>query len=207
MRLVQTKIISGGDNEEAVRAFEPIKQEITAAIAKVVNPAGASDFAINPIREGNGVVPLKRAFIEHLEERGWLTERGFDGKVPKKIRGESSMGAIDAFRPLQGNLGAFAIEWETGNISSSHRAVNKMCSGILDGLLFGGALVLPSRTMYQYLTDRIGSYQELASYFNLWGRIPFPQPSILAVFEVEHDRIDAGVPLLKKGKSGNAKKD
>jgi hypothetical protein len=207
MKLVQTKILAGESDPVSLAAFELIRAEIEEAITKVVNPPGSTEFVINPTPKGNGVVPIKRAFIASLESRGWLIERGFDGAVTKKIRGESRIGAIDALRPASGLAGKFAVEWETGNISSSHRAVNKMCLGLLNGTIFGGALVLPSRELYQCLTDRIGSYQELESYFSLWSRIPFPQSSILAIFEVTHDRTDETVPVIPKGKDGNADKE
>ncbi len=55
----------------------------------------------------------------------------------------------------------FAIEWETGNISSSHRALNKMTIGLAQGILDYGILILPSREMYQWLTDRVGNFEEI----------------------------------------------
>jgi hypothetical protein len=39
-------------------------------------------------------------------------------------------------------------------ISSSHRALNKMVMGILNGTLIGGALVLPTRELYNYLYSK-----------------------------------------------------
>jgi hypothetical protein len=60
----------------------------------------------------------------------------------------------------------FCVEWETGNISSSHRAINKMALGILKDILIGGVLILPTRKMYSYLTDRVGNFPELAPYPN-----------------------------------------
>ena len=42
-------------------------------------------------------------------------------------------GKIDAVKNLPDGR-YFAFEWETGNISSSHRALNKMAIGLLDGV-------------------------------------------------------------------------
>jgi hypothetical protein len=56
-----------------------------------------------------------------------------------------SPGKIDATKVLDNHL--FALEWETGNISSSHRAVNKMVLGWLRGIFLGAVLVLPSRKL------------------------------------------------------------
>jgi Restriction endonuclease BamHI len=38
------------------------------------------------------------------------------------------------------------VEHETGNISSSHRSMNKMMHGIRREILVGGALVLPTKS-------------------------------------------------------------
>jgi hypothetical protein len=64
----------------------------------------------------------------------------------------------------------FALEWETGNVSSSHRSLNKLVLGIQRGLLVGGALIVPTKHMYRYLTDRVGNYEELAPFFDFYGR-------------------------------------
>jgi hypothetical protein len=97
----------------------------------------------------------------------------------------------------------FALEWETGNISSSHRAVNKMVLGLLRGVLLGTALVLPSRKLYPYLTDRIGNYEELEPYFDVWRAVEI-QEGFLAVFVIEHDAVDSSVPRIMKGTDGRA---
>ncbi|MGA1841038.1 MAG: hypothetical protein ACMUIU_10470 [bacterium] len=41
----------------------------------------------------------------------------------------------------------FCVEWETGNISSSHRAINKMALGIIRDILIGGILIVPTRNL------------------------------------------------------------
>jgi hypothetical protein len=97
----------------------------------------------------------------------------------------------------------FAIEWETGNISSSHRALNKMAVGLLDGMLVGGILILPSRDMYRYLTDRIGNYAEIEPYFPVWKNLQI-QEGVLAVIEIEHDALSVDVPPIRKGTDGRA---
>ncbi len=98
----------------------------------------------------------------------------------------------------------FAVEWETGNVSSSHRALNKMTLGIRDDILCGGILVLPSRRLYELLTDRIGNYREVAPYFDIWRHCDVAKRGILAVLEIEHDREDPSAPALTKGTDGYA---
>jgi hypothetical protein len=80
----------------------------------------------------------------------------------------------------------FVAEWETGNISSSHRAVNKMALGLLTGRISGGVLVLPARKLYRYLTDRIGNYEELRPYFPMWSALPVAD-GYLGILAVEYD--------------------
>lgn len=78
-----------------------------------------------------------------------------------KKRGEGS-----GVTALYTTFGAVALEWETGNVSSSHRSLNKMSLGLLKGVLAAGILVVPSRELYKYLTDRIGNFEELAPYLS-----------------------------------------
>jgi hypothetical protein len=111
-------------------------------------------------------------------------------------------GPIDAVKKLiDGRF--FAVEWETGNISSSHRALNKMAVGLLDGMLAGGVLILPSRNMYQYLTDRIGNYSEIEPYFPVWRNLTVRE-GVLAVIEIEHDGVSMDIPPIRKGTDGRA---
>lgn len=97
----------------------------------------------------------------------------------------------------------FVLEWETGNISSSHRAINKMCLGLLDGTLIGGVLVVPTRAMYKYLTDRVGNFTELEPYFRFWRRCPVKE-GLLAVIAIEHDGVSRDVQRIPKGTDGRA---
>lgn len=97
----------------------------------------------------------------------------------------------------------FCIEWETGNISSSHRAVNKMALGIIKDILIGGALILPTRKMYNYLTDRVGNFPELSPYFPLWKSLPVKE-GLLAIIAIEHDSVSKTVERIPKGTDGRA---
>ncbi|MDI6824861.1 MAG: hypothetical protein QME93_08350 [Bacillota bacterium] len=97
----------------------------------------------------------------------------------------------------------FCVERETGNISSSHRAMNKMALGILRGLMAGGILILPTRQMYKYLTDRVGNFPELEPYFPLWQSLRVTR-GFLAVIAVEHDGVSKDVPRIPKGTNGRA---
>lgn len=196
MKLITQAFLLGGEpqlwDEPVQKAFQEIKQ----AIRNVVWPAGASSFTINPVVEGNGVKPIKNGFVAQLNADGWEPE------VRATLSGELGPGKIDAIKRL-GDGSLIAVEWETGNISSSHRALNKMAVGMLDGRLSAGFLVLPERTLYPYLTDRIGNVQELRPYFTLWKNLRIRQ-GVMAVLGVEHDATSTSVPLIPKGLDGNS---
>jgi hypothetical protein len=170
-----------------------ILSEIQVGISEVVWPAGSNRFTIRPVRKGNGVKPIKDGFLRHLESMGWQTE--------ERVRiGELATGPLDAVKTLSDGR-KFAVEWETGNISSTHRAINKMALGMLRGELHGGAIVLPTRAMYHYLTDRIGNYEEIAPYFDVWRSWPHLQ-GLLAVIAIQHDDESAHAPPIPKGNDG-----
>ena len=171
--------------------------EVLEGVKAVVWPEGGPDFAIFPEREANGVKPIKNACIDYLRARGWEPEKEI------KVGEDSNPGPIDAVRLLSsGKL--FALEWETGNISSSHRAVNKMLLGLKRGIFGAAVLVLPSRAMYKYLTDRVGNLDELKPYFDIWKREDID--GRLTIIAIEHDREDKTVSKIPKGTDGRSKK-
>jgi len=177
--------------------------EIRAAIGHVVWPPGSSEFTIYPESgkkrgEGNGVVPIKRAFVSTLQSMGWDLERKFPVETEPDQR---NFGAIDASKVFGESL--VSVEWETGNISSSHRAVNKMAVGLLEGALSAGVLVVPTVALARYLTDRIGNLAELKPYFRLWETAPI-ENGLLMVIAVEHDSESKDVPRIRKGTDGRS---
>ncbi len=109
---------------------------------------------------------------------------------------------MDAVKPLvDGRL--FALEWETGNISSSHRAINRILLGHQRGLVRGGVLIVPTRAMYRYLTDRVGNLDELLPYYSLWRAYAWDD-GVLAIAAVEHDATSRDVERIRKGTDGRA---
>lgn len=195
MKIVrEISLISVGSFEES-SDWSIIKTEIRESISQIVHPPGTSNFSINPIKHGNGVKPIKEACTIALRDMfGWRLETSINYAT-------RSPGKVDATKVLENHL--FALEWETGNISSSHRAVNKMVLGLLRGIFLGAALILPSRKLYPYLTDRIGNYEELEPYFDVWRSIRLEE-GFLAIFAIEHDRLDPNVPTITKGTDGRA---
>lgn len=142
------------------------------------------------------MVPIKHAFELCLRDKfKWGLQEKMD--IPQT-------GKVDAMRTLPGTKKQFAVEWETGNISSSHRALNKIALGILEEKLLGGALIVPSRKLYNFLTDRIGNFSEISTYFPVWARLNYDCECVISVFEVEHDAESHSVPCIPKGKDGMA---
>jgi hypothetical protein len=163
-------------------------------------PPGSDKFTIYPESgkkrgKGNGVKPIKDGLMVVLARSGWKLEQPLDLATLKRP------GKLDAV--LYSAHGPVAAEWETGNISSSHRALNKMALGLLKGSLAAGVLIVPSRRLYQYLTDRVGNIDELDPYLDLWRSIPFTE-GVLEVVVVEQDGESLEVPMISKGTDGRA---
>ena len=182
------------------REWQTIRDQIHLAAKSVDWPDGTGTFSIYPESgkkrgEGNGVKPIKNRMMEFLKGEGWSLEEPLDIATVKRP------GNLDAV--LYTDSGPFAVEWETGNISSSHRALNKMCLGMLHGTLIGGVLIVPTRKLYRFLTDRIGNWDELVPYLDLWKSIPVDE-GVLEVVVIEHDEESFDVPRIPKGTDGRA---
>lgn len=182
------------DDFSRTAEFGIVEKDIKDAIALIRWPPESDSFALYPDTgrgrgQGNGVGPIKSAFILHLRERGW---------VPEHQR-------FDAHYSFSSDTLPFAVEWETGNISSSHRAINRLALGMLEDRISGGVLVVPSAEMYRYLTDRVGNARELVPYhdlWRLWGK--HLQFGYLAIVTVEHDLLSRDVERITKGTDGRA---
>ncbi|WP_372013554.1 PDDEXK family nuclease [Pseudoxanthomonas sp. 10H] len=184
--------------------------------------------------EGNGVKPIKAMTLDAmtggkmdsysaLRKQGklpttpsWVMEVPFPPHhlpKPKVKRNKDDTKPEKVLKPGKSDLiylngeGLICFEWETGNISSSHRSLNKLAQGLMLGHIQAGVLVVPSRKMYQYLTDRVGNYEELAWYFPLWKSIKCDN-GVLEVFVVEQDADDSKssvkVQRIGKGTDGLA---
>lgn len=96
----------------------------------------------------NGVGYLRTRFLRHLKTvEGWEAEGSVDlsrDREQPAIRLYPSMedyrepitsdfGGFD-FVKAKGNGAQIAVEWETGNISSSHRSMNKLALALVSGI-------------------------------------------------------------------------
>ena len=93
------------------------------------------------------------------------------------------------------------LEFETGNISSAHRALNKLLIGIINDDLQMAFLIMPIKRLAYYLTDRVSTYEEFEPYIIKLG-INFP----IVVFGFDADHYDPEAPLLPKGRDGMSKR-
>ena len=200
MKIIHTETLIETGQFPRSEDWQRIQCDIRAGIAAVQWPPKSGSCTIFPESgkksgQGNGVKPIKNAMMLHLSNARWLLEEPLD------LATVTRPGNLDAV--YYTDHGPFALEWETGNISSSHRALNKMALGLLKRKLIGGVLVVPSRAMYKYLTDRIGNWAELKPYLDLWKSVPCAN-GVLQIIVVEHDAISKDVPRITKGTDGRA---
>ena len=175
-------LVSCGDFATST-SWQLVRKTLHKAIRGVDWPPGTGTFTIYPESgkkrgEGNGVTPIKNGLMVELKSQGWIIE----GKAKNKIG--SQLGDYDAV--LQTKSGHVVLEWETGNISSSHRSMNKMVMNLAHGLIAAGILVVPSQSFAKYLTDRVGNIGELERYFEMWKSVPC-ETGILEIVVIEHD--------------------
>ena len=197
MKIVKKYNLLNVGNFYHSKDFEVISNEIEIAISKV-SWGDTNKFVINPVKKENGVNPIKNNFISHLESCGWLSEQRI--KLVEGVR----PGPIDVIKETKS--GRIAVEWETGNISSSHRALNKLAVGLMQDQIVCGILVLPVKNLAQYLTDRIGNLEELYPYFPLYSSLRISD-GFIQVISIEHDETSSKVDFIPKGKDGNSKKN
>jgi len=197
VKLVQTRYLIQAPGLADDEFWSRALRDVERAIRRVVWPKGnrSGKFIIHPQSgkkrgEGNGVVPIKEAFLVSLATDGWSTD---DRQNP---------GRFDAVKPKPDGT-YIGMEWETGNISSSHRALNRFVLGHIRGDCIGGILVLPTRKLYTYLTDRVGNFEELQTYFPVYEQISWDRGG-LVVLAIEHDGEDLKVPRIAKGTDGRA---
>lgn len=196
MKIVERKILGDAYNFRDDPVWFSAQQEIERAISCVVWPEGANDFSIYPKKDSNGVVPIKVKCLESLKADGWQVEQLFD------IPGDMKPGKVDAQKRYGETLVLF--EWETGNISSSHRALNKLSIGIKHTSAAAGVLVVPDQSLAKYITDRVGNVRELRPYFEIWEEWA-DKYGLLAIYVVAQDREDLSTPVIPKGSDGRAK--
>ena len=210
MKIAETVVLlQRGEFAKSVE-WTTIRNTIHDAIIQAEWPIGSGKFTIYPESgkksgEGNGVVPIKAKPMQVLKAAGWKLEYPWDVATKTATSGKHGKGTkpgdIDAAK--QFHQGLVVVEWETGNISSSHRAINKMALGLVTGKCVAGVLVVPNMNLAQFLTDRIGNIEEIRPYAPLWENLSIVE-GVLELVGIEQDAESRGVPKIPKGKDGRA---
>lgn len=226
MKWLRTIVLFDRGNVISSADWKGLHESYLRAIGSVEHPLHSGSLTLRRrVRKNrNGVVPLRKQFLAYmLDHEHWQAE----SNVPlARDRDQAPLllyPTMEKYRePITSDFGGFdfmataelgtrvAIEWETGNISSSHRSMNKLAIALGSGIIEVGVLIVPSRELYEHLTDRIGNIGELSGYLAAWAKTGSGvKRGLLAITVVEHDHLtdDPDVPYLPRGKDGNAKGD
>ncbi|PSG98338.1 restriction endonuclease [Thermoplasmatales archaeon SW_10_69_26] len=209
MRIDQAHTLIDEGDLSSTRVWRRARQDVLGAVEDVVWPPDNDEFVVYPEENANGVNPITEQFEPNLdalpdwEETGrthlttLLDRRGMLERTIEKVRPyfhdpQSFLNSpwFDGLKDVEidGEPGLIVAEWETGNISSSHRSVNRIMVGLVAGMIHGGFIVLPNRSLYHYLTDRIGNYRELRPYFVIWESLAHKvENGVIEVIVVEHE--------------------
>ncbi|WP_246064977.1 restriction endonuclease [Melghirimyces algeriensis] len=157
------------------------------------------NFTLNNSKKNlNGVVPIKDQCYKELEiTYDWYREKPLNILTQKK-----KGGPIDVYKEFKGDgrVVRVGLEFETGNISSAHRSMNKLLLGMNHQELELGVILMPVYALSYYLTDRVSNYEELEPYFELAEYTPF----IFIGFNA--NQFDPSVEAIPKGKDGMSKR-
>lgn len=225
MKLLRTIIVFDQGGLASSSSWARSYESYANAIRCLDHPVGSGRLTLRRIstdkKSRNGVTYLKNRFVEFMNTDDWLTEMpvylksGHDNPTLK-----SYPNLEDYVEPVGASFGGFdftsiakdgtrvALEWETGNISSSHRSLNKLALALANEDIQIGVLIVPSRDMYSHMTDRIGNISELSPYLSFWHRTRhIVKKGLLAISVVEHDELttDESHPYLKVGIDGRAR--
>lgn len=229
MKWLRTLVLFDKGNVISSDDWKTIHTGYVRAIASIDHPVGSGTLTIrkkaqlaNGQWRRNGVGYLRRRFLRFMcDTEGWRPECHVDLARDRQQPPILLYPSLQPYtEPITSDFGGFdfmitapggsciAIEWETGNISSSHRSMNKLAIAMTNGLIQVGVLIVPSRKLYEHLTDRIGNIGELSGYLSMWeGLKSVVARGLLAITVVEHDALstDRSLPYLKVGKDGRAK--
>jgi hypothetical protein len=210
MQIVETVELISRGSFSASNEWKAIRATIHSAITQAEWPVGAGTFTIYPesgkkTGMGNGVVPIKAKPMKVLQDAGWTLEYPWEIATKTGVTGKRKKGTrpgdIDAAK--QFDQGLVVVEWETGNVSSSHRAINKMALGLVAKKCVAGVLILPNMRLAQFLTDRIGNIEEIRPYIPMWDALSITE-GILELVVIEQDGESTDVAKIPKGKDGRA---
>ena len=228
MRWLRTIVVFNQGQVVQDPDWTAVHESYVRSIQSIDHPAGTGELLLrrkmrrpNGQWQRNGVNFLRTRFLQHMvQEERWLPEHNVDLGRLRQQPDLSLFPSGEVYRePITSDFGGFdfltrtggglhiAIEWETGNISSSHRSVNKLAIALSSGIIQAGVLIVPSRACYEHLTDRIGNIGELSGYLELWEAAKAGvERGLLAISVVEHDALtnNEAIPYLPTGNDGRA---
>lgn len=229
MKWLRTLVLFDKGDVISSEDWNTVHTSYVRAIASIDYPSGAGTLTLrkkikrpNGKWRRNGVGYLRIRFLRFIRDtEGWQSEGNVDLARDRPQPSIQLYPSLESYRePITSDFGGFdfmttgaqgtriAIEWETGNISSSHRSMNKLAIALTNGVVEIGVLIVPSRLLYEHLTDRIGNIGELSGYLSMWeGLKSVVARGLLAITVVEHDALttDPALPYLKVSNDGRAK--
>lgn len=228
MKCLRTLVLFDKGDVIDSQGWETIHQSYVRSIASIDYPEGAGTLTLKRKQrtaggqwQRNGVNYLRSRFLDHMiAVEGWKAEGVVDLSRDRQQPEIRLYPSKELYRePITSDFGGFdfvttapdglrvAIEWETGNISSSHRSMNKLAIALTNGIIDAGVLILPSRALYEHLTDRIGNIGELSGYLAMWENLKAGvSKGLLAITVVEHDELTSDEhPYLPTGNDGRAR--
>lgn len=231
MKWLRTLVLFDKGDVISSEDWSTIHTSYVRAIASIDHPIGAGTLTLrekvklpNGQWQRNGVNFLRTQFLQYMRDHeGWKAEGNVDLARNRRQPAIKLYPSLEPYcEPITSDFGSFdfmttavkgtrvAIEWETGNISSSHRSMNKLAIALSNGIIEIGVLILPSRKLYEHLTDRIGNIGELSGYLAMWEGLKAVVPrGLLAITVVEQDALTTApdFPYLKVGSDGRSKKE
>lgn len=229
MKWLRTLVLFDQGGLIASDDWRTVHESYVRAITAIDHPRGGGQLTLrererlpNGQWKRNGVNYLRSYFLDVMIRREqWRAEANVDLSRSRRQVPVTLYPSLEKHdEPITSDFGGFdfvttapggtrvAIEWETGNISSSHRSMNKLAIALGNGVVDVGVLILPSRDLYTHLTDRIGNIGELSGYLSMWeGLKSSVKYGLLAVTVVEHDALtrDPNHEFLKVGSDGRAR--
>ena len=229
MRWLRTLVLFDRGDVASTKGWKEVHESYVRSIRSVDFPQGNGTLTIRQKMKRtdgqwnrNGVGYLRARFLAHIVNLElWKPEVSFDlGSSRSATNLVLYPGMRQHNEPVTSEFGGFdlvtrtgdgirvAIEWETGNISSSHRSMNKLAIALETGKVDAGVLIVPSRALYEHLTDRVGNIGELSGYLQMWQSLGASiQRGLLAITVVEHDALtdEPEFPYLPSGDDGRAR--
>lgn len=234
MKWLRTIVVFDKGSIVSSQDWKLIHDSYVKAIQSIDHPEGTGSFTIRKKvklnKKGktqqwarNGVSFVRKRFLDYLVgKEHWEKEQELDfGKKKAALTVPLTLypSGENYTEPVTTGFGEFdfvtkgknglrvALEWETGNISSSHRSVNKLCVCLNAGVIDAGVVIVPSRELYTHITDRIGNINELSGYLSLWEASKVRvKRGVLAITVVSHDELteDVDFPFLPVGNDGRS---